>query len=144
MKKLISLTVMIIMISFTINAQQNQPMKKRGNNFTPDQEATIQSKKLALNLDLNETQQNQVYNLIKENAIHKEKNKAAFKGSEITSEQRFSIANERLDRQIHQKEAMKKILTKEQFDKWEKMKRNNSNCQKQGKKGNPQKFNGRK
>jgi hypothetical protein len=57
-------------------------------------------------------------------------------GAELTSEQRYEMQNQRLNNQIQQKDALKKILTDEQFEKWEKIMNNKRN--KQGQKGNRQ------
>ena len=139
MKKLVGLTVIILMFSITINAQQKQGKQRQGQNFTPEQMATLQSKKLALELDLNTSQQKQVFNLMKKNAENRQQNKMAMNkqnGSQLTDEQRFEMQNQRLDNQIQQQTEMKKILSDEQFGKWQTIMNNNRN--KQGKKGSPQ------
>ncbi len=124
MKKLIGLTAIIILFSLTISAQgQNQRQGKRAD-FTPDQMATLQTKKMALHLDLNENQQKAIYNLNKKNAEEREELRAEFQknkeqGTPLTSDERFARENIRLGRQLAHKNELKKILTDEQFEKWE-------------------------
>ena len=124
MKKLIGLTAIIILFSLTISAQgQNQRQGKRAD-FTPDQMATLQTKKMALHLDLNENQQKAIYNLNKKNAEEREVLRAEFQknkeqGTPLTSDERFARENIRLGRQLAHKNELKKILTDEQFEKWE-------------------------
>lgn len=124
MKKLIGLTAIVILFSLTISAQgQNQRQGKRAD-FTPDQMATLQTKKMALHLDLNENQQKAIYNLNKKNAEEREVLRAEFQknkeqGTPLTSDERFARENIRLGRQLAHKNELKKILTDEQFEKWE-------------------------
>ncbi len=125
---------MIILIAFTtfaINAQ-NKNSEKRENrkemkeNLTPEQKAELRAKKMTLNLDLNDSQQNKVKQLF----LEMEKNKPArsVKRSEMTDAQKFEAKSAKLDKQIVMKKKMKEILTEEQLTKWEKShqhKRNN-------------------
>ena len=59
-------------------------------------------------------------------------------GTRPTQEQRFKNANLALDKQIAHKAEMKKILSPEQFDKWNKVRNKSMNNRKGriGKKGN--------
>jgi preprotein translocase subunit SecF len=126
MKKIIGLFAVALLISLTINAQKKQGNFKKGNEFTTEQTATLQAKKMTLNLDLNTNQQSEVYNLMKQNAEAHKKAKADFKqkkqdGIQLTSDEKFELQKKRLDKQIEHKAAMKKILSKDQFEKWEKL-----------------------
>lgn len=47
MKKLIGFSLVIILLSFSINAQQNQRNFNKGNDFTPEQQTTLKAKKMA-------------------------------------------------------------------------------------------------
>lgn len=121
MKKLVGLTVMIMFFSLTI-AAQGQRQNKRAN-YTPEQIATLQSKKLALRLDLNEEQQKEVKKMMLKSAEERQKLRASFQknkqdGTGFTRDERFERENMRLTRQQDHKAEMKKILTKEQFEKW--------------------------
>jgi len=142
MKKLIGLTALVILFSLTLNAQNN----KRGNRnsqFTAEQSATLKAKKLALQLDLNEKQQKDIYKMMKKNAeervkTREERQSNRQKGTPLTQEQRFKNANLSLDKQITHKAEMKKILSPEQFDKWKNAKNKSMNNRKSDvrKKGN--------
>lgn len=94
----------------------------------PDQIATLQTKKMTLALDLTEAQQKAIHKLFVANAEFRKSKKEArtLKKEEgertrLTSEERYALANERLDRAIATKTDMKKILSPEQYEKWEKM-----------------------
>jgi hypothetical protein len=94
--------------------------------LTPDEIATLRTKKMTLHLDLNEAQQNKIQALFLEEAklrkAKMEDRKAIKENSEtktFTKEDKFKMMNERLDHQIEMKQKMKSILNAEQFEKWE-------------------------
>jgi len=123
MKKLVGLSIIIMMFTLTISAQR-QGQRQQKAQYTPEQRATIQSKKLALRLDLNEKQQKEVEKLMLKNAKEREKTRAAFQknkqdGTGFTNNKRFERENMRLTKQQAQKAEFKKILTEDQFKKWE-------------------------
>ncbi|KAA3624957.1 MAG: hypothetical protein DWP94_02185 [Flavobacterium sp.] len=83
--------------------------------------AELHTKKLTLELDLDEKQQAKVFDL----ELNTAKNREALKsvkepGEEMTDEEKFERQSARLDAQIEYKDAMKSILSKDQFEKWEK------------------------
>lgn len=122
MKKLAGITVFILLISFSINAQQKQ--QRKGSNFTPEQTASLKVKQMTLNLELNASQQKEVYDLMKINAEERQSNRALRagnrqNGAQLTSDQKFELQKTRLDKMIAHKAAMKTILSKDQFEKWE-------------------------
>lgn len=94
--------------------------------LTPEQHATLHTKKLTLALDLSENQQQRILALQTKMAnvrktkmeAHKAKKE---KGVKSTAEERYRMMNERLDAKIAYKKDMKQILSKEQYEKWEKM-----------------------
>jgi len=125
MKKLVGLTVAILLFSLTISAQQKQERSRKGSDFTPEQTATLMTKKMTLALDLDKNQETAVYGLMKENIAERQNAMAEMKkrkesGTKPTNDEKFEIQNNRLDKMIAHKAAMKKILSKEQFEKWEK------------------------
>jgi len=125
MKKIIGLTVLVLLISFSINAQQKQEGNRKGSDFTPEQKATLKTKKMVLALDLTENQEQKVYTFMKQTSEEREATMAEYKkkkenGEEFTSEQRYEMQLNRLERQIEHKAAMKNILSEEQYEKWEK------------------------
>lgn len=105
---------------------RKQKGKKFMKDFTPEQIAELQTKKLTLALDLSESQQQRVLALNTANAkVRKQKMEAREakkeKKEKPTSEEKYALMNERLDAKIAHKQSMKQILSKEQYEKWEKM-----------------------
>ena len=94
---------------------------------------------MTLNLDLNQSQINQIKPILKSKIAQKEafkKQKEEFKksGKELTSDERFKMHSQRLDSKIAFKNEMKQILSAEQYVKFEKMqahrgKRNGKSCE---------------
>jgi len=122
--------VVLMLVGVTALAQRGG-RADRGNNMkglTPEQVATLQTKKMTLTLDLNAAQQEQIKALNLENAkmrkakmANRKAQKEASEAKKPTSEERYAMANDRLDHQIAHKAKMKEILSEEQFTKWEKM-----------------------
>ena len=124
MKKIIGILSLVLVFSFTSNAQQNNKRTEKRADYSPEQTATLQIKKMDLQLDLNENQEKAVFKLIEAQAIERKNDREEFrlkreKGEKPTSDERFEHQNLRLDKQLEHKVAMKKILSKEQFTKWE-------------------------
>lgn len=112
MKKLITLTLFIFSV-ITI-AQDNE--KK---NFSPEQKATLITKRMTLHLDLTDKQEKEVYKLY----FNKIKNKTLAKSEKervLSTEERFQKKLNRLDQQIAFKKEMKNILSEVQYEKFEK------------------------
>ena len=72
---------------------------------------------MTLHLDLNESQQSEVYSL---NLKSAEARKAFMKARKDKKEERLKMANTKLDYQIATKRKMKEILNESQYAKWEK------------------------
>ncbi len=154
MKKLVGLLVIMLVATSTINAQgggmRGNQIKGNQSNYTPDQIATLQVKKLNLVLDLNQSQKDAIYKLQKNNAVTRQEIKKSMlerklNGKTLSSDELFQLKSTRLDRMEQHKIAMQKVLTPEQFTKWETMRkgkfnRGNANgcINKQGFKGNKQ------
>jgi len=125
MKKVVGLLVIMIALSNSINAQVNG---KSGNqNFTPEQIATLQTKRMNMLLNLSQEQQTAIVNLQKNQAMVRQAMRKSMlerklKGKTLSSDELFQLQSSRLDRMQQHKIAMKKILTEEQFTKWENMK----------------------
>ena len=134
MKKLAGITVIVMLMSISINAQhKNNKQQRKGSDFTVEQKATLKVKQMTLDLDLNASQQKEVYAIVKTNAEDREKAMTERKENkenkvEMTSDQKFEMQNSRLDKMIAHKTAMKTILTKDQYAKWEE----NRNSKKRG------------
>lgn len=94
--------------------------------LTPEQQATLQTKKLTLALDLSEPQQQRVLALQTKTATERKAKMEARKakkekGEKPTNEERYQMMNEHLDAKITFKKSMKEILTTDQYERWEKM-----------------------
>lgn len=116
----------ITLISF---AQNNMGQMKRMNDFTPEQNAILQTKKMTLALDLNTSQQQQILELNKKQAIERKQKMEAHRalmsnGNKPTSDERFNMMNKMLDAQLVHQTQMKKILNKSQFEQWKTMQQN--------------------
>lgn len=133
MKKLVGLLIIMFVLSSTINAQGN---RGKQSNFTPEQQATLQVKKMNLQLNLNQSQQDAIFKLQKNQAMVRQAMKKSMlerklNGNTLTTEEMFQLKSSRLDRIQQHKTAMQKILTQEQFTKWENM-RNEKNLASRG------------
>ncbi|WP_457615881.1 hypothetical protein [Lutibacter sp.] len=93
--------------------------------LTPEQKATLQTKRMALLLDLNENQQDAIYKLNEKRAVHQREFQETVKQRKLnnikpTSDEIFNVKLNRLNSQIAYKKAMEEILSKDQFEKWKK------------------------
>ena len=128
MKNFALILMMVIAVTFTANAQQKTAQKNRQNRpqFTAEQQTELAVKRMTLALDLNEKQQNQIKPLLltqtaqRKTAMEKLK-KARENKQKPSKEELFTMRSQQLDHQIAMKKAMKEILTKEQFEEFEKM-----------------------
>lgn len=128
MKKNIVTFAILICIAFTTNAQQHHKRqnKHEGPKFTIEQQATIGVKKLTLALDLNDSQQDKMYPLLMKTCSNKQKmmeQKKTNKGKKpkLSSDEIYAKIIDKLDTQIAFQKNVKKILTKDQFERWHKM-----------------------
>src|SRR6056297_1770240 len=116
----------ILLSGVVLTAQRSEGKRQGMRDLSPDQIATLQTKKMTLALDLDQKQQTEVQSIILANATERknkmeERKAEKQEGNRPSKEERYAIQNERLDHMIAQKAAMKKILTQAQFEKWEKM-----------------------
>jgi len=68
MKKLVGLSVIVILFSLTMNAQVKKGNKRQASEFTSEQIATLQAKKMALRIDLDANQQKAVHKVLLKSA----------------------------------------------------------------------------
>ena len=128
MKKLF--IVALAVVGMTSFAQQRNVTaeKSKMEQMTSEQRNQLQLKKMTLELDLNAAQQNEMRTIIAEQSIKREARMAAGKETQdsakkqLTADERFAKKNQMLDEQIVMKERMKKILSGDQYKKWEDMK----------------------
>ena len=125
MKKI--LIILLLAFSVSIYAQNGKNYKSLAKDFTPEQQAILKTKKMALELDLNDTQQNQMLELNKKWAVERDKNRESFKGQnaeEMTSTDKFNRMNKMLDTQLANQKKVKKILNDDQYETWKKTRKN--------------------
>ncbi|WP_340077840.1 DUF4890 domain-containing protein [Leptobacterium sp. I13] len=131
MKKLVSLLVLLF-LAFSMTAQERGQKKEREyrkhrverfKDFTPEQMATLRTKRMALALDLNESQQGAILTLntqMEEKRKHHMEERKAFRESEEkpSVEARYEKMNEMLDERLRLQQEMKQILSAEQYETW--------------------------
>ncbi len=133
MKK--ALIILLAISALQVTAQEKKKeLHKEGQghrmeamkDLTPEETATLRTKKMTLHLDLNAEQQNKIQALnLEEAKLRKSKMEEhrAMKDSDekktITKEDKLKMMNARLDHQIAMKQKMKSILNAEQYAKWE-------------------------
>ncbi|MDH5413986.1 MAG: DUF4890 domain-containing protein [Flavobacteriaceae bacterium] len=142
MKKLLIMSAMVIVTAASFS--QEQPKRGRQHEMSPEQQAELQTKKMTLELELTEKQQEQILAINKKNALERkqlmEKHRAArVKGDKLSSEDAFQMKKERLDKQIAHHKELKKILNEKQFEKWKKARK--SKAHKMRKKSDGRKMN---
>lgn len=127
MKTLATILVMAIAITFTANAQGK--MNKNNQNrpqLSVEQQTNLSLKKLNLMLDLTEKQQNELKPILLANATQRNakreqmRNKRA-SGQKPSADEIYAMKSQQMDNQLAMKNNMKRILTKEQFEKFETM-----------------------
>ncbi|WP_372753585.1 hypothetical protein [Mariniflexile sp.] len=130
MKRLFIIALALVTIQGIAQERKERPNREnrtqRMSDLTPEEMATLQTKKMTLHLDLNESQQKQIHKLNLENATAKKEMMETFKAKKESNskekpskEERLKMMNAKLDHQIATKARMKSILSKEQFEKWE-------------------------
>lgn len=108
--------------TLTISAQNGdrnikEQRKELKENHSPEQRAELFSKKMTLNLDLNDNQQEQVKELLLK--MKKEKPNFSKNKKEMTAAEKFEFKKDRMNRRIALKRELKKILTPGQYEKWD-------------------------
>lgn len=121
----------MLMMGFAMNAQPGEKKhhgrKHQMENFTPEQRAELQVKKMTLSLDLTDKQQAEIKAFLVEKGKEKDKAMTALKanreaGKKPTSDERFAMKNKMLDEKIAMKAFLKKTLDAKQLAKLESMK----------------------
>ncbi|MGB5243034.1 MAG: DUF4890 domain-containing protein [Lutimonas sp.] len=120
MKKL---TLLLAMVITTIGYAQHQDQRKEDfKKLNPEQQATLQTKQMALDLALNDSQQKSLMTLNQKQAeqrkVHMDKMAKLKEKGEVSSDDKFKMKNEMLDMQLAYQDNLKKILNEEQFKKW--------------------------
>ena len=113
-----------LIIGLTTFAQDKKGNRGDREKMTSEQQAELQTKKMKLDLDLNDKQATEVKGILTKQAEKRESKRAEMEakrkeGQKPSKDDRFKMKNAMLDEQIAQKAEMKKILNAEQFAKWE-------------------------
>ena len=118
----------MMLFTLTTFAQKDQMQERKHRQdkpeMTAEQRGTLMAKKMALKLDLNQSQQNDLQKLFTENAKEQDKMMAqrkAMKGDAKAEKDHYKMMNNRLDMQLAQQDKMKKILNEDQYKKWKSM-----------------------
>ncbi|MEO1011073.1 MAG: hypothetical protein AAFX53_07170 [Bacteroidota bacterium] len=141
MKK--TILAVCLMAMTTMMAQERGENQRRGamRDLSPEQIATLQTKKMTLALDLTEAQQKQVHSLHLEKAklrkakMEERKERKENKEGRPSAEERYALQMEHLDSQIAHKAEMKEILSPEQYERWEKLAMHKAKRHKQERQG---------
>jgi hypothetical protein len=126
MKKLASILVLVFAFIVTVQAQKKE--RERGPKLTVEQHTALAIKKMTLGLDLSDQQQNQIKPLInaqvarrKEAMEIRKENRTANK--KPSADEIYTMRSAQLDNQIAFKNKMRDILSIEQFEKFENIKK---------------------
>lgn len=136
MKKLIVVALLSLSISGFAQEKKNRMNEERPQ-MTAQQQNELQVKKLTLELDLTAQQQKEIAKIVEQKQKKREAMRSEFKTKKaeekkLTSDEKFVLKRNMLDEQIAHKNEMKKILTPEQFEKWEKMSNHKKDNMKKG------------
>lgn len=128
MKKLF--IVALLVVGMTSFAQERKITSERAKmeQMTPEQRNQLHLKKMTLELELNASQQKEMSKIIAEQSTKRKSRMAERKANkdsakkQLTADERFAKKSQMLDDQIVMKDKMKKILSSDQFNKWDEMK----------------------
>lgn len=128
MKKLAMFVLLTVGLS--TYAQEGKKERKAADmeRLSPEQKNELMLKRLTNELDLNQSQQKEIGNIIAQQSAKREKMKAERmankeKGTKPTADERFVREKQRLDDEAELKAQLKKVLSPAQYEKWETMKK---------------------
>lgn len=113
-----------LVLGLTTFAQEGKPARGEREKLTAEQQVELQTKKMKLELDLNDKQTADIKKIVEKQVAKREAKRAEMqakreKGEKPSKDQMFNMKNEMLDAQIAHKAEMKKVLTAEQYTKWD-------------------------
>ncbi|MDC6405160.1 MULTISPECIES: hypothetical protein [Maribacter] len=126
MRKLVLVALLLMGITAMAQEKNRKEGRRQMGDFTPEQMATLQTKRMTLALDLTADQQSKLQEMFTKNAAERKAKMEAHKArreswESLSDDEKFALQNERLDNQIAHKKEMKAILDDTQYAKWEKM-----------------------
>lgn len=115
--------IVLLGLSFTLHAQREKGKQHQRSEYTPEQQAVLKTKKMALQLDLSEDQQDKLITVNKswaeKRVREREDFKAKFKDDERPdSDARYQHQLQMLDNQMAYQKEVAKILNKDQYATW--------------------------
>ncbi len=122
MKKVVF--VLIALIAFSVQAQREGSGNR--SNMTPEEMATSRTKQMTKDLDLTEVQQSKVQAINSKNAETFGKLRGK-RRSDLSEDERSALRSKMREIQTENQKEMKKILTDEQYKKWDKMQKERKN-----------------
>lgn len=122
---------MLSLLTVAVSAQDKKADRKkkakakmeRMESRSPEQMAELQTKQMAIDLDLTDAQQKEIYAIHKEQAVKRKAQMAKWRemrnNDEMPSESdRMKMRSARLDDEKALQDKMKKVLNDEQYAKW--------------------------
>lgn len=120
MKKLV--VALLFIVGITAMAQEKEMKRPNGDKFaslTPEQKVEFQVKKMSKDLNLNEKQVKEMKALVTKEVEKREAIKAEMKA--LQAKQRIEMKAKMDEEYASMSNEMRKILTSEQYTKWEKI-----------------------
>lgn len=119
MKKLIMTVALLAAITASAQRHEGKDFTK---DLSPEEVATLKTKKMTLDLALDKKQSDKVYTIVldqvKDRKAMAVNRKEKGERPELTKEERFTKMNKRLDKRIAVQNEMKAILTESQFEQY--------------------------
>ena len=140
------ISIILFSLCFSTMAQQNPGRKNpdwgykskdkinQKDKLTAEQQATLHSKQMTLDLDLNKNQEQQIYSLILNKMVRQKKLKKNKQKIPSTQSEKYEMKLEFLEEQILMKKTMKSILSEKQYNQWVKISNKKRNSKKPHKK----------
>jgi len=116
------LFIMFLSMSLMVQAQQGKGQHKQGD-YTPEQQAVLKTKRMALHLDLNQDQQDKLLKINRSWAEKRAEQREKFKAQKDSADKpdadlRYAHQSQMLDNQLAYHNEVKKILNEEQYAIW--------------------------
>lgn len=113
-----------LVLGLTTFAQEGKPARGEREKLTAEQQVELQTKKMKLELDLDDKQTADIKKIVEKQVAKREAKRAEMqakreKGEKPSKDEMFKMKNEMLDAQIAHKAEMKKVLNAEQYTKWD-------------------------
>ena len=114
MKNLLYLSLLLLPLGLLAQT----PKKEAPKPLTPEQQATLQAKKMRLHLDLNATQEEKIKASLTEYFTSVKQQRKVLREKQAS---RYDRQLAQLDAQLEMQEKMKAVLNQKQYDRWKQM-----------------------